>query len=511
MQDNNNINKNKRIALNSIYLYLRMIFVVCINLYSSRLVLQYLGVKDFGVYNIVGGIVALMMFVNSTMRGATSRFISYSIGQNERRNIEHTIKSAVQIHILLALFLLLLGETLGLWFVNTQLNLPQGSIRAVNWLYQFSLLTSIVAILQVPLNACVISYERMGVFAIIEVVNVVLKFIIILCIVFFYDRLIAYGGLLFLEAILVFVIYWIYCRKKIRYFNLSFVINKNISEPMLLFALYDLFGNGTFAVRQQGINILINRFFGVTLNAASGVATQVSSTISTFINNILSAFKPQIIKEFSVGNIDRMQKLMRTECEIMLLLASCIFIPLFYNLEFVMQLWLVEVPVYAVGFCRILLCTNMLSIVYSVFCDGIHATGNMKRFSFYAGIFNLLSLLVTFLFFKFCFEAQYAYVSIFMCVCVQILCSAYILNKQIKELNVIGILFSAIKSMTVVVLACMFTFTVLSFVNDCVYRLMISVIVNIIVVLLLVACFYKKYRKILFHYLSMYLKKRFNM
>ena len=181
MQDNNNINKNKRIALNSIYLYLRMIFVVCINLYSSRLVLQYLGVKDFGVYNIVGGIVALMMFVNSTMRGATSRFISYSIGQNERRNIEHTIKSAVQIHILLALFLLLLGETLGLWFVNTQLNLPQGSIRAVNWLYQFSLLTSIVAILQVPLTACVISYERMGVFAIIEVVNVVLKFIIILC------------------------------------------------------------------------------------------------------------------------------------------------------------------------------------------------------------------------------------------------------------------------------------------------------------------------------------------
>lgn len=503
MQENNikSINKNKRIAVNTIYLYIRMIFVVCINLYTSRLVLQYLGVKDFGVYNIVGGIVALMMFVNSTMRGATSRFISYSIGQNNQETIENTISSAMQVHIIIAFALVVLGETLGLWFVNTQLNLPQETMSAINWLYQFSLLTSVLAIIQVPLNACIVSYERMDVFAIIEIINVILKFLIVLSLVWFHDRLIAYGGLLFIEAVLVYLMYWVYCKIKIETYKLNFVLHPQIMKPLLLFALYDLFGNGTFSVRQQGINILINRFFGVALNAASGVATQVSSTISTFINNVLSAFNPQIIKEYSVGNISRMQKLMQAECEIMLFLASCIFIPLFLNLNFIMQLWLVTVPDYAVVFCKILLCSNMLSIIYAVFLGGIHATGNMKHFSLVAGTFNLLSLLVTFLFFHNRFDAQYAYVSICMCVFLQLLSSAFILSKLIKELNVLHILLCTIKPIVIAVVAYVLTLLVSSFVDNSFLKLVVSVIINFLTILTLVTGLYPQYRKKIFNFM----------
>lgn len=501
MEVENTSQKNKRIALNTLYLYLRMIFVVCINLYTSRLVLQYLGVKDFGIYNIIGGIVALMMFVNSTMRGATSRFISYSIGQNKKRNIERTISSAIQVHIIIAFFLVVLGETFGLWFVNTQLNIPYESVSALNWLYQFSLFASVLTILQVPLNACIISYEKMGVFAIIESINVILKLLVVISLLFFYDRLIAYGGLLLVVSVVVFLMYLVYCKSKIGSFVVSLKIRKQIMKPMLLFAIYDLFGNGTFAVRQQGINILINRFFGVATNAASGVATQVSSTISTFINNILSAFKPQIIKEYSVGNIGRMQELMQMECEIMLFFASCIFIPLFLNLDFVMQLWLVDVPDYAVIFCKVLLCSNMLSIIYAVFCDGIHATGNMKHFSFIAGMLNLFSLFVTYLFFYYHFDAQYAYISICLCVFFQILSSAYILGKLVKDLKVLNILLNAVRPIVISVISYFLAIFVVSLFDNCFLKLFVSALVNVFTILTLVLVLYAQYRKIICNYM----------
>ena len=190
-------NKNKRLAKNTIFLYVRMLFAVCVNLYTSRLVLEYLGVEDFGVYNVVGGIVSLMMFVNTSMRGATSRFITFSLGKGDMAELKATISSSIQVHTAIALLLLLAGETVGLWFVNAELNIPEASMNAANWVYQFSLFASVVAILQVPFNASVLSYEKMDVFAVIEIINVILKCAIVFCLVWFPNRLIAYGGLLF--------------------------------------------------------------------------------------------------------------------------------------------------------------------------------------------------------------------------------------------------------------------------------------------------------------------------
>lgn len=498
--------KNKRLAKNTIYLYIRMLFAVCINLYTSRLLLEYLGVEDFGVYNIVGGIVALMMFVNTSMSGATSRFITFSLGKNELQEVKNTISSSIQVHAFISILLLIAGETIGLWFVNTELNIPETSMNVANWVYQFSLFTSVVAILQVPFNASVLSYEKMDIFAVIEIINVVLKCVIVFSLVWFPNRLIAYGGLTFVISVIISLLYAIYCIKRLDGFEFSCKLHKGIVKEMTVFAACDLFGNGTFAVRQQGINILINKYFGVTFNAAGGVATQASGIIYTFMNNVLSAFRPQIIKEYSVGNIQRMSKLMFSECEILILLIGLIFVPLFINMDFIMELWLKNVPPYAVVFCKVLLMYNALSVVNQIVQDGIFATGNVKRFSFFAGCLNLLCLVLTYVLFQLGCDAQYAYYAMLICVICQTLVNSLMLNRLIENLDVKSYLLNTIKPFAIVYISYMVINSCLFEFNDWA-KLINSILFNFIFITLVSLLLYSKYRKIVFDYIKLKMKK----
>ena len=475
-----------------------MLFAVCINLYTSRLVLEYLGVEDFGVYNVVGGIVSLMMFVNTAMSGATSRFITFCLAKNDVLELKATISSAIQVHAIIALFILLIGESAGLWFVNSQLNIPTGSMFAANWVYQFSLFSSVIAILQVPFNASVISYEKMDVFAVIEIVNVVLKCVIVFCLVWFSNRLIAYGGLLFIVSALIALMYVVYCFSKLEGFSYANRYHKQIVKEMTIFAACDLYGNGTFAVRQQGINILINKYFGVAFNAAGGVATQASGIISTFMNNVLSAFRPQIIKEYSVGNIQRMSKLMFSECEILILLIGLIFVPLFINMGFIMELWLKNIPPYAVAFCKVLLVYNALSGVNQIVQDGIFATGNVKRFSFFAGCLNLLCLVLTYVLFLLGCDAQYAYYAMLICVICQTLVNSLMLNRLIENLDVKFYLLNTIKPFAIVCISYMVINSCLFEFNDWA-KLINSILFNFIFITLvsLLVTTQHPYRKLL--------------
>ena len=498
--------KNKRLAKNTIYLYIRMLFAVCINLYTSRLVLEYLGVEDYGVYNVVGGIVSLMMFVNTAMSGATSRFITFCLAKNDVLELKATISSAIQVHAIIALFILLIGESAGLWFVNSQLNIPTGSMFAANWVYQFSLFSSVIAILQVPFNASVISYEKMDVFAVTEIVNVVLKCVIVFCLVWFSNRLIAYGGLLFIVSALIALMYVVYCFSKLEGFSYANRYHKQIVKEMTIFAAYDLYGNGTFAVRQQGINILINKYFGVAFNAAGGVATQASSIISTFMNNVLSAFRPQIIKEYSVGNIARMSKLMFSECEILILLIGLIFVPLFINMDFVMELWLKNVPPYAVVFCKILLVCNAVSVVTQVVQDGIFATGEIKKYSFIAGNLNLTCLALTYVFFLLGKDAKFAYYAMLICIISQTLVNSYILQKLIKDLDMKKYLLNTIKPFAIVA----FSFIVLEFslgeYTGTWRKLLVCIVGNMAIIIGVTILLYPMYRGLLIKVLKNKLK-----
>lgn len=495
--------KNKRLAKNTIYLYVRMLFAVCINLYTSRLVLECLGVEDFGIYNIVGGVVWLMMFVNASMRGATSRFITFCLGKNNVNELKATISSAIQVHVIIALLLLLIGETVGLWFVRTELNIPETSMNAANWVYQFSLFSSVISILQVPFNASVLAYEKMDVFAIIEMVNVLLKCLIVFCIVWFPDRLIAYGGLMLVVSIIVSLMYVLYSFFKLEGFAYSSKFHRKIVNEMVLFAACDLYGNGTFAVKQQGINILINKFFGVAYNAASGVATQASSIISTFMNNILSAFRPQIIKEYSVGNINRMSKLMYSECEILILLIGLIFVPLYINMDFIMQLWLKNTPNYAVDFCRILLIFNAVSVVTQVLQDGIFATGKIKKTSIVVGNLNLLCLVLVYVFFIMGLDATFAYYAMLLFLVFQTLVNSYILNSLIRELKVYKYLIKTVKPFTIVFVSFIIQYLCGSYIFSQWMKLLGCFLLNSLIIIVAALMIYPKYRSVV----SLYMEK----
>lgn len=468
--------KNKRIAKNSIYLYVRVLVAMGINLYSSRLVLEYLGVEDFGLYNIVGGIVALMMFLNSSMRGATSRFLTFYLGKKEEKALKKCFSAALLVHVAIAAILMLVGETVGLWFVNTQLVIPAQKMFAANWIYQFSLVASCAAIVQVPYNAIVISHERMDVFAYLEILHVLLKFIVVFPLLLFADRLVVYGALIMTVEIIVTLMYQLYCWHSFDYSKSKIEFDSGYINPLLKFSLLDLYGNGTFAARQQGTNVLINRFFGIAFNAASGVATQVNSAVTTFVNNVLTAFRPQIIKEYACGNYSRMESLMKMECVLVLSLASLIFVPLYTNLDFILHLWLKTVPVGTLEFCRVLLISTILTIINSIIITGVHATGNIRNMSFYSGTMNLLCLLLTYLFFKLGLEAYFAYIALIVCVLLQIVGNSIILQTLIAKVSVLGILC---KSFLPLIVLCFSTFVSYS-ITDGVASQWIKLILSIV-------------------------------
>lgn len=489
------MNKNTTIFRNTIYLYVRMLVVIAINLYSSRLVLQYLGVDDFGIYNIVGGIVSMMLFVNNSMSGATSRYINYSLGQNNPQLVRNTLSTAILFHSYIAAGVLLLGETVGLWFVNTQLNIPEGSMVAANWVYQFSLLSSVITTIQVPLNACVISYERMGVFAAIEIFNAVLKCAVIVMLVLFSNRLITYSILLFVLALVIFSLYLGYCRFRIPEFTVYRKPEKSIGKPMLAYMVYDLYGNGTFLVKQQGTNVLINRYFSVALNAASGVATQASGLLSTFISNVYRAFTPQIMKEYSANNVARMSSLMRTECELLFMMLAVVFIPLFINLDFVMQLWLGVVPAYAVDFCRLLLVVNVVQMVVGIAGTGVDSTGTIGRKSIWLGSLNVLCVVLTFVFFRLGFDAQYAYVSMLVTNSFHLPVVCILLKKQIPSYPILDFLKSIIKGAAVFVIAFIAAFLLVKDTANPWIKSALSLVYGAVIVAAAGIVVFPKYRK----------------
>lgn len=391
MSDNQS--NNKRIAKNTIMLYVRMLLSIMVTLYTSRVVLQTLGVDDFGTYGVVGGIVAMFASLNASMSGATSRFITYAIGKGDADDVRDTFSTSLIIHISIALIVILLCETVGLWFLENKLVIPEERMDAARFVFQFSVLSMAVTITQVPYNASIISYERMDVYAYVELLNVVLKLLIVYLLqIGNFDKLKLYAILVFCVSCSIAMIYRFYCVHNFKTCHFKFVWNKKKLIPMLGFSGWDLYGNLSVASRQQGTNMLINMFFGVAYNAAGSVAASVQGTLSSLSGNVIQAFRPQIIKSYAQDNIVRMETLMSNAIKLTTLLFFMTAVPIFFEMDYVMHLWLGEVPSMAVEFCRLLLVYGYVCIISNILCIGIHATGNIKLLSFVTGTIYLLSL-----------------------------------------------------------------------------------------------------------------------
>lgn len=432
---------NKRIAKNTLFLYIRMFFVMGVTFYTSRIVLLQLGVNDFGIYNLVGGIVLLMGFLNTSMAGATSRFLTFDLGKENFEHLKKTFSSAMQVHIAIALIILLFGESVGVWFINTQLNIPADRMFAANIVYQMSLLSSLVSMIQVPFSASLIAHERMDVYALIEIINVSMKLgAVYLLVVFDFDKLILYAVFLLCIALFVLMVYRYFCT---RYFNECHVTNryyKEIIRPMLAFSGWDLYGNGCVVARQQGTNILLNNFFGVALNAASGVATQVSSAVSLFISNVTMSVKPQLIKYYATNNISGMQNLLSFSLIICMILIQLIMIPVYLNIETIMQFWLDEVPPFAIEFSKLMLIANAISTANTLFNTVIHATGRIKYLSLIEGSLFLSTLLFSYIGFFFLSDPTITYSIWVVIMAIAIVISVLLAKRYIVGLSVTTIL-----------------------------------------------------------------------
>jgi len=382
-------------------LYIRMLLSMFVGLYTSRVVLQVLGVEDYGVYGLVGSVVSMMGFINASMSGATSRFITYELGRGDKIRLNETFCSALIVHFIIALFIILIGETIGLWFLCNKLVIPEGRMTAAHWVFHLSILSAAIGITQPPYSACMMAHERMDIYAYFELLNVTLKLLIVFVIRYFeFDKLIFYAILVVSVSIFMRALYRFYCVRHYEESHFRWVWNKLQIKSMLSFSGWDLYGNLSFSLVQHGRNFIINIFFGVILNAACGIATTVQGTIQRFSNNIKGAFSPQIIKSYASHNYQRMQLLIIEGSKYSYLFLMIVSVPIAIEIHFVINLWLGQIPVYVPSFCRILLMQNAFITLNAYLIIAIHATGKVKRF-FYSGTLSLLQLPVLYILFNY--------------------------------------------------------------------------------------------------------------
>lgn len=444
MQDTTS--NNKRIAKNTIMLYIRMFISMVVGLYTSRVVLATLGVEDYGIYGVVGGVVAMMGFLNASMSGATSRFLTFELGRGDKDRLAKTFSSALIVHIAIAIIVFILAETVGLWFLCNKLNIPEGRMEAAHWVYQFSILATMLSITQVPYNATIIAHEKMDVYAYMEILNVSLKLLIVylLCIGNF-DKLILYASLMLAVSILIMMVYRIYAIRQFPEAHFHWIWDKTYLRPLLSFSGWDLYGNACVIARQQGTNFLINIFYGVVYNAASGIATTVQGTISGLAFNIILAFRPQIIKQYAKGNVEDMSKLVGNAVCFTTILFGCMSIPLILETHYIMKAWLGVIPEKSEIFCQILLIASFLGLLNNIWNTCIHATGKIKEISIFSGTFFLISLPIIYVVFQFKAPVESAYLVFILSIVFVNVSNLLIIKRKIPKLKLNFVFLNYIK------------------------------------------------------------------
>lgn len=410
IMSNQTSENNKRIAKNTLLLYFRMLFLMVVSLYTSRVILNALGVVDFGINNVVGGVIAMLGFLTGSLGAASSRYITYDLGKGDMNVMKKTFGNILSIHFILAGFVLVVGETLGLWFVTTQLQIPEGRETAAFWVYQFSVSSSMVGIISVPYNAAIIAHEKMSAFAYISIVDAVLKLLVAFLIVISpYDKLIVYALLIFLIMFFDRIIYGIYCSKHFEETKVHFSYDKKMFKEIFAFAGWTMNGNLAIIGYTQGVNILLNIFFGPVVNAARGVAVQVQGVCQQFCSNFQMALNPQLTKCYAQGELDYMHKLLCKSSKFSFFILLFIVLPLMFESPFVLKLWLGNVPEHTASFLRLILMSSLLYSLSNPIIVSVHATGKLKRFQIVEGTM-LLSIVPIAYFLLKCFHIIPEYV-----------------------------------------------------------------------------------------------------
>lgn len=394
-------NDSKRIAKNTLLLYGRMALMMLVALYTSRVILQALGVMDYGIYNVVGGVVAMVGFLNGSLGGATSRFITFELGLGEKGDTRHIFRCAVSVHYLLAVFVFLIAETVGLWFVWKELVIPASRLTAALWVYQCSVLTVVVTIISSPYNALIIAHERMSAFAYISILEAILKLgIVFLLMAVNTDRLILYATLLLVIQVGIRFVYSSYCSRHFSESSARWLWDKQKSKEIFAYAGWTLNGNLAVMGYTQGLNILLNLFFGPAVNAARGISVQIQSAVSQFCANFFTALQPQVTKSYAQGDFYYMHRLIVYGSKYGFFLILLVAVPILVNTEYILHLWLGQVPAHTVAFTRLMLIASMNYALSNPTIMGIHATGDLKKFQLIEGSLLLTVVPIAYVFLK---------------------------------------------------------------------------------------------------------------
>ena len=392
-----NTANNKRIAKNTLLLYVRMGVMMVVSLFTSRIILDALGIEDYGIYNAVGGLVTLFSVLTGALSVATSRYITYALGQNDKQRLSSVFSTAINIHIFLAISITVIAEIVGVWFLNSRMNIPADRMYAANWVLQFSILTFVIGLLNVPYSAAIISHEKMGIYAYFSIYDVFVKLAIVYLLYLSpIDRLILFALLLCLASITTQLIYYIYCRKKFEECRYRMVFDKALLKNMSGFVGWAFFGNAAVILKDQGMTILLNIFCGPVVNAAQGIANKVNATAYRFVDNFLVAVNPQLTKSYASGNITYMNELLLRSSRLSAFLLLALITPITMNIDLILNLWLIEVPDHTNTFVILILFYSFCMCFTQPLVTAILANGKIKIYEIWITVIYLLNIIAAY-------------------------------------------------------------------------------------------------------------------
>lgn len=383
---------NKRIAKNTIILYIRMCFLMLLTLYTSRVVLDALGIEDYGIYNVVGGFVLMFGLISNSLTAAITRFITYEIGAGNNKRLNNIFCTAINVQVIMGIIIALIIETFGLWFLLTKMEISPERLYAAQWVLHLSLISFFVNLINVPYNAAVIAHEHMNTYAIISILDAVLKLLI--CYPLYMDkcdRLILYVVLMTVEAVAIRFVYGVYCKKHFSECSYHYLIDNSLLKEIFAFSGWNFIGASSSILRYQGVNLLLNLFWGATVNAARGIANQVNVAVIAFSNNVITAINPQITKNYAAGNMEYVFKLVIMGARLSFFLMLFITLPLMLETDIILNLWLTKIPDYTFIFVRLILVYVLVENVSNTMITLMLATGNIRKYQIIVGGCQLLN------------------------------------------------------------------------------------------------------------------------
>lgn len=453
-----------------------------VTLYTSRVILNALGVIDYGIHNVVGGVVLMMSFLNNSMASSTQRFLNFEMGRNNSTELKRVFSMSVNIHVIIAIVVFLLLETFGLWIVVTQLKIPTERMDAALWVFHFSVASLLITIISVPYYASIISNEKMTIFAFVGIAEAILKLLIA-----FYiqktnaDRLKVYAVLLFVVTCVVQLMYLIYARNNFPESRYNYFWNSKLFKKLISFASWNLFGSIAVVAKNQGVNVLLNVFFGPAINTARGIAIQVNSALTSFVTNFLTALRPQIIKSYASDDIDFHLKLTFNGARYSYFLLFILSLPVLLETETILKIWLKTVPDFTAIFVRLVIISALIDTLSSTLTASIQATGKIKKYQSIVGFLHLSIFPLSYLFFRLDYSPESTYYITIVVYLIILIARVGLVKKQI-DFSIHNYFKSVVvKSFLVSIVSVAIPLVLMSFMNESFIRLLIIVTTSLIV------------------------------